>query len=99
MKDPYTIIKRPLVTEKSMTISGEGKYVFEVDINSNKIEIAQAIEEIFKSDKVQVDKVNTLRVKGKKKRMGRMPEGKTPDWKKAYVTLKSGQHLRIFEGA
>lgn len=97
MKDAYTIIKRPLITEKSVGASGFSKYVFEVDINANKIEIAQAVQTIF--PKVEVVKVNTLRVKGKSRRMGRMTAGKTADWKKAYVTLKPGQRIEIFEGA
>ena len=96
MKDPYSIVKRPLITEKGMSIAAMGKYAFEVDINSNKIEIADAVHKIFSVDVV---KVNTLRVKGKSKRLGRYPAGKTADWKKAYVTLKSGQRIDIFEGA
>lgn len=96
MKDAYTIIKRPLITEKSVGAAGEGKYVFEVDLNANKIEIADAVQKIF--PKVSVVKVNTLRVKGKPKRMGRFT-GRTPEWKKAYVTLKPGQRIEIFEGA
>ncbi|MFB3779691.1 MAG: 50S ribosomal protein L23 [Bryobacteraceae bacterium] len=94
-KDPYSIVKRPLITEKGMGIAPFGKYAFEVDIKANKIEIARAVETIFS---VSVTKVNTLRVKGKTKRMGRF-EGKTGDWKKAYVTLKAGQRIQIFEGA
>ncbi|MEN6358207.1 MAG: 50S ribosomal protein L23 [Armatimonadota bacterium] len=97
MKDPYAVIKRPLITEKGMGASAMGKYVFEVDINANKIEIADAVKKIFPT--VDVVKVNTLHVKGKSKRMGRMTQGKTADWKKAYVTLKAGQHIEIFEGA
>ena len=96
MKDPYSIVKRPLITEKSMNIAPMGKYVFEVDIDANKIDIARAVEKIFSVDVV---KVNTLRVKGKSKRLGRYPEGKTPDWKKAYVTIKPDQRIDIFEGA
>ena len=96
MRDPYSIVKRPLITEKSMNLGVMGKYAFEVDINANKIEIAEAVAKIFS---VEVEKVNTLRVKGKKKRLGRMPEGKTADWKKAYVTLKPGQRIELFEGA
>jgi large subunit ribosomal protein L23 len=72
-----------------------GKYVFEVDMDANKIEIAAAVEKIFS---VNVVSVNTLRVKGKKKRLGRT-EGKTGEMKKAYVTLKEGQRIQIFEGA
>ena len=96
MKDPYSIVKRPMITEKSMNLAAMNKYVFEVDINANKIEIADAVRQIFS---VEVARVNTLRVKGKKRRMGRMPEGRTADWKKAYVTLKPGQRIEIFEGA
>lgn len=96
MKDPYSIVKRPLITEKSMNVAPMGKYVFEVDINANKIDIADAVHKIFSVDVV---KVNTLRVRGKSKRLGRYPEGKTPDWKKAYVTIKPGQRIDIFEGA
>jgi len=96
MKDPYSIVKRPLITEKGMSIAAMGKYAFEVAVTSNKIEIADAVHKIFSVDVV---KVNTLRVKGKSKRMGRYPEGKTSDWKKAYVTVKAGQRIDIFEGA
>jgi large subunit ribosomal protein L23 len=97
MKDPYSILKRPLITEKGMGLASVHKYAFEVDINANKIEIADAVEKVF--PKVKVVKVNTLHVKGKTKRMGRMPAGKTADWKKAYITLAPGQSLEIFEGA
>lgn len=96
MKDPYTIVKRPLITEKGMGIAALGKYAFEVDIDANKMEIADAVAKIFSVDVV---KVNTLRVKGKTKRMGRFPQGKTAAWKKAYVTIKPGQRIQIFEGA
>ncbi len=95
MKDPYSIIKRPLVTEKSMSMTAVGKYVFEVDKHANKIEITGAIEKLFS---VKVLKVNTLTVKGKIKRVRAVP-GRTPDWKKAYVTLMPGQRIEIFEGA
>ena len=95
MKDPYSIIKRPLITEKSMSMTAEGKYVFEVDKSANKIEITGAIEKLFS---VKVLKVNTLTVKGKIKRVRAVP-GRTPDWKKAYVTLMPGQRIEIFEGA
>jgi large subunit ribosomal protein L23 len=96
MKDPYSIVKRPLITEKGMSIASRGKYAFEVAIDSNKMEIADAVHKIFSVD---VIKVNTLRVKGKSKHLGRYPAGKTPDWKKAYVTLRPGQRIDIFEAA
>lgn len=95
MKDPFQIIERPLLTEKSMDMSHQGKFTFRVDRNANKIEIADAVERIFK---VTVVKVNTLNVKGKKRRVGRYPEGRTSDWKKAIVTLKAGQTITMFEG-
>lgn len=95
MRDPYQIIERPLLTEKAMDLSGAGKYTFRVSKESNKIEIAYAVQRIFN---VHVVKVNTLNVKGKKKRVGRYPEGKTKDWKKAIVTLAEGQSITLFEG-
>lgn len=95
MKDPYQIIERPLLTEKAMDLSHIGKYTFRVVKTANKIEIADAIEAMFK---VKVVKVNTLTVKGKSKRVGRYPAGKTKDWKKAIVTLADGQTITLFEG-
>lgn len=95
MRDPYQIIERPLLTEKSMDASQHGKYTFRVAKDANKIEIADAVEAIFK---VNVTKVNTLTVKGKKKRVGRYPQGKTSDWKKAVVTLAEGEAITLFEG-
>lgn len=95
MKDPYEIVRKPLVTEKSMNGAQQHKYTFEVDPGANKIEIKYAIAKIFS---VNVLKVNTLTVKGKKKRLGRYPEGVTPDTKKAVVTLAPGQRIEIFEG-
>ncbi|MCL6476835.1 MAG: 50S ribosomal protein L23 [Peptococcaceae bacterium] len=94
MKNPRDIIKKPLITEKSMDLVGENKYTFIVDLNSNKIEIRKAVEELFK---VKVEKVHTIRYKGRMKRVrGRM--GRTPDYKKAIVTLKAGDKIEIFEG-
>ncbi len=95
MIDPYAIIKRPLITEKSISAGALNKYAFEVALNATKIDIQKAVSAIYKVDVV---KVNTLRVKGKTKRLGRFPQGKTPDWKKAIVTLKPGQRIEILEG-
>lgn len=95
MRSAYEVIERPLVTEKSMAGAGQGKYTFRVDKNANKIEIASAVEQIFN---VKVDGVNTMIVKGKKRRLGRHPAGKTADWKKAIVSLKPGYTIEIFEG-
>ncbi|MDD4169162.1 MAG: 50S ribosomal protein L23 [Desulfotomaculaceae bacterium] len=94
MKNPRDILRRPLVTEKSTSLLKDNKYTFVVDLNANKVEIRQAVESIFK---VKVEKVNTLRVKGKIKRVRRVP-GKTPDTKKAIVTLRAGDRIEIFEG-
>lgn len=96
MKDPYEIIKSPLVTEKTMQGTALHKYSFSVAPDSNKIEIKEAIEKVFN---VHVTKVNTLNVKGKTRRRGRAPQGRTSDWKKAIVTLAEGEHIDIFERA
>lgn len=94
MATPYDIIIRPIITEKSMKLMEEKKYTFEVAKDANKIEIKKAIEELFG---VKVDKVYTMNVKGKKKRVGRF-EGKTPDWKKAIVKLKpDSKTIEFFE--
>ena len=90
----YDIIKKPLMSEKSYAQIKDKVYTFVVDKNANKVEIRKAVEEIFK---VKVTDVNTVRVKGKTKRMGRY-EGKTSDYKKAIVQLAEGDHIEIFEG-
>ena len=89
------IIKRPLITEKT-TIQKElsNQVSFEVDRRANRIEIQRAIESLFD---VRVLKVQTMQVKGKRKRRGRI-EGKRPDWKKAIVTLMPGERIEFFEG-
>lgn len=92
MKDPRSIIIRPVITEHSFDVMGEGTYTFEVDRNANKIEIAQAVEEIFN---VKVKKVNTINVKSKPKRV-RWVAGKTRTWKKAMVTLQEGDTIELF---
>jgi large subunit ribosomal protein L23 len=90
----YSVIKRPLVTEKSTASREEGnKYIFEVDTRANKIEIGNAVEKLFK---VKVVEVRTLNVAGKKKRVGRI-QGKKSDWKKAIVTLAPGLSIELFE--
>ena len=88
------IIIKPVVTEKSIGMMENNKYVFKVALKANKIEIKKAVEEIFK---VKVVDVNTVRVKGKEKRMGRSV-GKTSDYKKAIVQLAEGDSIEIFEG-
>ena len=92
----YDIILRPIISEQSMEHVDLKKYVFEVVRDANKIEIKNAVEEIFD---VEVDKVTTLNMKGKKKRVGRYPEGYRNDWKKAVVKLTPGSKtIEFFEG-
>ena len=90
------IILKPIITEHSMECLQEGKYTFKVAKSANKIEIAKAVEQLFKG--VKVKKVNTISVRGRKKRMGRS-EGYTSDWKKAIVTLAEGSKtIEFFDG-
>lgn len=92
--DPREIIKKPIVTEKSTRLMELNKYCFAVDRRASKIQIKEAIETIFK---VKVLDVNTMRMLGKLKRMGRH-EGRRPSWKKAIVTLEPGSRIEFFEG-
>lgn len=95
MKDPRDIIIAPMISEKSVgMIEDNNTYTFKVDKRANKIEIRNAVEEIFNVD---VLKVNTINMLGKKRRLGRN-EGKRPDWKKAMVKLAEGDRIEIFEG-
>lgn len=95
MRTPYDIIKKPIITEKSMGELADKKYTFEVAIDANKIEIKKAIEDIFD---VEVAKVNTIRLPGKFKRMG-AHSGYRPDRKKAVVTLsEDSKPIEFFEG-
>ena len=96
MKSAYDIIIKPVLTEKSYAQMAEKKYSFQVAINANKTEIKYAIEEIFEG--VKVDSVNTMRTEGKMKRQGRT-QGRTPEVKKAIVTLKAdSKGIPFFEG-
>jgi large subunit ribosomal protein L23 len=89
------IIVRPIITENSMEGIADRKYTFRVANFANKIEIKKAVEQLFG---VKVEKVNTISVKGKKKRMGRH-EGYTSDWKKAIVTLTAdSKTIEFFDG-
>ena len=90
------IIIRPIITERSMAAVAEKKYVFEVAKDAGKIEIKNAVEEIFG---VKVAKVNTINVPGKAKRMGAGRPGMTRSWKKAYVQLtEDSKTIEFFEG-
>jgi large subunit ribosomal protein L23 len=98
MKKIQEVIIRPLITERSTQLREKGKYSFEVHPNATKQEIRNAVEIIFKKDKVEVLKVNTTNVPAKVRRFGRS-ESKSYRWKKAIVTLKPGQKLELMEGA
>ena len=96
MSKAYDIIKKPVLTEKSYAEMANKKFTFEVAINANKTEIKNAIEEIFEG--VKVENVNTMRTLGKMKRQGRT-QGRTPEVKKAIVTLKKdSKNIPFFEG-
>jgi large subunit ribosomal protein L23 len=95
--DAYSTIVRPVVSEKSSALGDQGKYLFEVAPEANKIQIKAAVEEAFANKKVQVSAVNIVHIPGKQRRRGRSV-GMTRSWKKAIVTLKAGQRLDLFEG-
>jgi large subunit ribosomal protein L23 len=91
----YDIIRRPIVTEKSMAYMSEKKYTFVVDIHANKVMIKRAVEDVFG---VKVEDVKTARFLGKTKRVG-VHVGKRPDYKKAIVKLaENSKSIEFFEG-
>ncbi|AGI31433.1 TPA: 50S ribosomal protein L23 [Mannheimia haemolytica] len=90
------VLKAPHISEKATNNAEKGNtIVFKVALDANKVEIANAVEELFE---VKVDSVRTVVVKGKTKRRG-AKVGRRSDWKKAYVTLQEGQSLDFVEGA
>ncbi len=93
MKNPQSIIRNLLVTEKGTRLQADNKFLFRVAPDANKIEIRHAVEKLFN---VHVTAVNTMSVGGKLKRAGRSPRaGRTSDWKKAVVTLKAGEKIDL----
>jgi large subunit ribosomal protein L23 len=96
------ILIRPVVSEKSYAAMAEGRYVFRCRPDANKIEIKQAIEDLFSDQKIEVVAVNTINVRGKERQRSRgrtRVTGRSPDWKKAIVTLAEGQSIKgLFEG-
>ena len=96
MKDPHDIILRPVLTEKGYDGIADKRYVFQVAVDSNKVEIRKALEKVFPG--IKVKSVNTLRTLGKIKRQG-MHSGRTAEIKKAYVTLtEDSKPIEFFEG-
>ena len=86
----YTVLRRPLITEKGMGVKEtQNTLVFEVDLKATKTEVRQAVESLLK---VKVDGVRTSTVEGKERRRGKF-SGYRPDWKKAYVRLKDGEKM------
>lgn len=91
----YDVVKRLHVTERSVSLQTEGCYTFAVDPRATKVDVRNAIEQLFS---VKVDTVRTMNLFGKRKRVGKNV-GKKSDWKKAIVTLKEGEKIEIAEGA
>ena len=95
MRSYQDVIVRPVISEKGDELRDEaGVYVFEVHPRANKVEIRKAVEAVFGVD---VEKVRTVVIRGKIKRVGRTM-GKRRNWKKAYVSLKEGSSIELFEG-
>jgi len=88
------VLKQPVISEKSFSMAEDGKYVFIVNIDSTKTEVRLAVEKAFK---VHVTAVHTIIVKGKRKKFGKTT-GKRSDYKKAIVTVKSGETIEDFKG-
>jgi large subunit ribosomal protein L23 len=96
MKNVYDIIRRPVITEQSMEGVADKKYVFMMDVDTDKTEIKAAVEQAFG---VKVAKVNTVRMQGKMKRSGAYPMGRRAAYKKAVVTLTAdSKTIEFFEG-
>ncbi len=93
--DARTVLIRPVVSEKSYALIGEGKYTFRVDDRAHKTQIAKAVEEVFD---VAVAEVRTAKVRPKPKRRG-LGKGRTRGWKKAIVQLMPGEQIELFQGA
>ena len=94
MGNLFDVLRRTIITEKTTALQAQGKYVFDVALWANKIQIKQAIEKVYN---VQVAAVNVMKVPGKMKRFGRRLT-MTPVWKKAIVTLKPGHKITLVEG-
>jgi large subunit ribosomal protein L23 len=104
MPDVYSVIERPIITEKALGLTGDRKYAFVVHRDANKHQIREAVEKLFTTPEgqpIQVTAVNTVSIHGKVKRFrafGKASAGRTSGYKKAYVTVAEGQSIQIFEG-
>jgi large subunit ribosomal protein L23 len=93
--NPYQVIKRPIITEKSNIATAHNQYTFEVNRRANKTQIRDAVEHIFKVDVVGVRVINMAPKYG---RWGRKRVNRSPAWKKAIVSIAPDQRIEIFEG-
>jgi large subunit ribosomal protein L23 len=91
---PSSILKRPIVTERSTLLKEGNRYVFEVDADASKGQVREAVQRVFR---VEVLAVNTMNVRGKFRRRMGPRGGYRPDWKKAVVTIKKGQEIKFAE--
>jgi large subunit ribosomal protein L23 len=99
-RSPSEVIHGPLVTERSYSLFQQGRYTFRVAKDATKPEIAHALEEVYETQGIKVVAVNTIHMRGKVRRTGqRGVTGRTSDWKKAIVTLQSGQRLEGLFGS
>ena len=99
-RSPSEVIHGPLVTERSYSLFQQGRYTFRVARDATKPEIAKALEEVYEAQGIKVVAVNTIHMRGKVRRTGqRGVTGRTSDWKKAIVTLQSGQRLEGLFGS
>ncbi len=95
MKDPWQIIRRPILSDKGYRLmETRNQYLFEVAQDATKIEIKEAVEKIYEKKKIEVEKVRTMRVKGKMRRI-RYKTGRRRSWKKAIVTLREGDNIEL----
>lgn len=97
MKDPYEIIKQPLITEKSTILRESDKYAFVVDVKASKADIRKAAEELFDL-KDKILKINTMQIRGKTKgQFWRHRQGRRPNWKKVIITVTEGTSIEAFD--
>jgi len=90
IKDPYKIILRPVITEKSTLMKEKNREIcLEVDPRANKIEIKEAAEQLFN---VKIESVRVMKQRGKMRRVGKN-QGRKKDWKKAYLKIKEGEKM------
>lgn len=92
IKSFYSVIKSPLITEKSSVAQSFRQYAFSVDPRANKVEIKKAVEKLYN---VKVAKVQSMVVKGTVKRVRANQSGVTPAWKKAIVSLREGFEIKL----